>query len=180
MPLAPSFPSGAKRKSAMKIQLEMTLGTGRVLLGAACVVILFGGGALAHAQSTQAASTTDTLVGSALSTLGNAVTTLRAEVAILQTSERVARVTLSATGAIILQTGAWVARVDHPQPGNYILTFAPGVFTTPPTCVATPNANEPVAPSIQCVGAGTASISCISTTPAAHVNTAMSLLCAGS
>jgi hypothetical protein len=164
----------------MKIQLEMTVGAGRVLLGAACVAILCGGGALAHAQGSQAATTTDTLVGSALSTLGNAVATLRAEVAILQTSERVARVTLSAAGGITLQTGAWIARVDHPQPGNYILTFTPGVFTTPPTCVATPNANEPVAPTVECTGVGTSSIACTSTTPTGHVNTAMSLICAGS
>ena len=41
-------------------------------------------------------------------------------------------------------------------------------------------ANEPVAPTVECTGVGTSSIACTSTTPTGHVNTAMSLICAGS
>ena len=137
------------------------------------------GGAVAYAQSTSAAATTDTLVGSALNTLGNAVSTLRSEVSILQQSERVARATLTETGAITAQTGSWISRVDHPAPGTYFVAFTPSVFSTPPTCVTSANANDVVAPSVECHAVTTGSMTCRATTASGPVNSGLFLICAG-
>ncbi len=164
----------------MKIELEITRSrlTAALLLAAAASVL--GGGAIAHAQSTQAATTTDTLVGSALNTLGNAVSALRNDVNVLQMYERVARASITSTGAVTAQTGSWIAKVDHPGPGNYVVRFSPGVFSAPPTCITTANASDPVAPAIECYGVTTTLMVCQATEAGAQVNTGLSLLCAGS
>ncbi len=166
----------------MKIQLEITPRMGRVLLGGFVASILFGG-ALAHAQ-TLAATTTDTLVGSALSTLGNTVSVMRSEIAVLQMSERVARAATTPTGAVTTQTGSWLTRVDHPAPGNYVFVFTPTVFSAPPTCVASANGNLPVAPTVECHGATTSLLICQATIAGGPsgpgVDTGLSLICAGS
>jgi len=163
----------------MTIHLPITPRVKTALLGAVAASVLCGG-ALAHAQSTAAATASDTLIGSALNTLGNAVTALRNDVAILQMSERVARATITGTGTVTAQTGAWIRQVEHPSPGNYVLRFAPGVFGAAPTCVATPNANEPVAPAIECYGVTTTTMACQATGSGGPINTGLFVLCAGS
>jgi hypothetical protein len=161
----------------MKIELEIPRRVIRMaILGVSSCIVL--GGAVAYAQ-TNAATTTDTLVGSALNTLGNAVAALRNDVAVLQMSERVARATITATGTVTAQTGSWVTRVDHPAAGQYVVRFAPGVFATVPTCVTTANANEPIAPAIECT-VTTTSMACQVTETKSPKDTAMFLLCAGS
>jgi hypothetical protein len=143
------------------------------------------GAAVAHGQ-TQAATSTDTLVGSALSTLGNAVTALRADVAVLQMGERVARAAITATGVVTTQTGSWVTKVDHPSPGIYVVSFAPSVFTSAPTCVTGANANDQVAPSVECHDVTTKSMICKATASGplngavAPVDTGIAVICAGS
>jgi hypothetical protein len=164
----------------MKIELEITPRVQRALLCLIIPVCLVGGAAVANAQSTSAAVANDTLIGQALNTLGNAVASLRADVTVLQASERVARGAITETGAVTTQTGAWISRVDHRAPGNYVFVFAPGVFASPPTCVTTANARDAVAPAIECYGVTSASIVCQATASGTPVNTAMSVLCAGS
>jgi outer membrane murein-binding lipoprotein Lpp len=138
------------------------------------------GGAVAYAQTSQYATTTDTLVGAALNTLGNAVTQLRADVAVLQMSERVARATLTSTGAVTLQTGAWLTRVDRPQTGSYVISFAPGVFHAVPTCVTMPSARDSAPPALECHDVTTTGMVCRASAAGAPADTAMSIICAGS
>ena len=104
----------------MKIELEITRSrlTAALLLAAAASVL--GGGAIAHAQSTQAATTTDTLVGSALNTLGNAVSALRNDVNVLQMYERVARASITSTGAV-------TAALVYDPLGRVIFQYTTGV-----------------------------------------------------
>jgi hypothetical protein len=122
------------------IDLDLTPGVKRALSVAAAGSVLLFGGAVAYAQTTGTSS--DTLIGSALNTLGTAVAVLQAQVASLQALDHVARATISTTGGVMTQNGKWVGRVDHPAPGDYVLTFTPGVFSAPPSCVATPLAHE--------------------------------------
>jgi hypothetical protein len=168
----------------MKIEIEIPRYLPRLVAVAVPIFILCAA-AGAHGQ-TEAAATTDTLVGSALATLGNAVTMLRAEVAVLQTGERVARAAITATGVVTTQTGSWVTKVDHSSPGIYVVSFAPSVFTSAPTCVTSASANDQAAPSVECHDVTTKSMTCKATASGppsgsvAPVDTAISLICAGS
>jgi hypothetical protein len=166
----------------MKIVLELTPRIQRLVLVGIAASIL-GATAVASAQTmTQAGTTTDTLVGSALYTLGNAVTALRADVTVLQMSERVARATITGSGAVA--GSAWIHRVDHPSDGKYIVTFAPGIFAAPPTCVTTANSRDAVPPTLVCYDVTTSSMVCQATAPGkpapVPVDTGLSLVCAGS
>jgi len=163
----------------MKIVLEISARAQRVLLFAVPATILCVA-AGAHAQSTAAALANDTLIGQALNTLGNAVSSLRADVTVLQASERVARAAITETGAVTQQTGAWITRVEHRGLGNYVIVFAPGVFTSVPTCVTSATARDTVAPAIECYGTTTASVVCQATVSGGPVNTGLALICAGS
>ncbi len=165
----------------MKVVFELTPRTKRLVLCGIAGSILCGG-AVAYAQ-TQAATTTDTLVGSALYTLGNAITALRADVTVLQQSERVARATISSSGVVV--GGAWISRVDHPGVGSYVVTFAPGVFTAVPTCVTAANpSREAPPPTLACYDVTVSSMQCRATVPGPStpvlVDTAISVVCAGS
>jgi hypothetical protein len=102
--------------------------------------------ALAHAQLT-GPTTSDTVIGAALNTLGNTVALLTVQVARLEAADHTHRLTLSGSGTILGQDAPWLTRVDHPAAGLYELTFAPGAFAAAPTCVVSALAVPPVAPS---------------------------------
>jgi len=162
----------------MKIELEISPRVQRAFL-CAIPAILLSGAAVAFAQGSQASATTDTLVGSALNTLGNSVAALRADVTVLQTSERVARATISGAGAVTAQTGSWLRRVEHPSAGAYVFVFAPGAFAAVPTCVTSANARASAAPAVECYDVTTSSATCQATASGAPIDTGISLICAG-
>jgi hypothetical protein len=173
----------------IRIDLELTPGVKRaVALAAAGSVLLFGG-AVAYAQT--AGTSSDTLIGSALNTLGTAVAVLQAQVAALQAADHVARATISPSGVVSAQNGKWLSRVDHPFAGNYVLTFAPGVFSAAPTCVATALAHEFIDPAttggpvlsaamLGCSGATPYSVTCqVRVDRGVPADTGLSMICVG-
>jgi len=159
----------------------------RALAAGAAASVLFLGGAVAYAQS--AATTNDTLIGSALNTLGNAVALLQAQVAQLQAADHVDRATIAASGAVVAQNGAWLGRVAHPSTGSYVLAFATGAFSTPPTCVLSAIASDavvpgisgaaPLAPALSCSHATPSSVACQSRAGIIAVDTEISAICVG-
>ena len=126
-----------------RTRLELAPRTARIVTLIAALSVLSIGGAVAYAQTGGTAG--DTVVGLALSSLRSTVTVLQAQVGALQAADHVDRATLSTAGSVVTQNGRWIARVDHPFPGNYVVTFAPGAFSAPPTCVLTALASEATA-----------------------------------
>ena len=175
----------------MKIQIDLER-TPRVkrlaMLIAGGSVLLFGG-AVAYAQPTPASG--DTVIGSALHTLGNAVVTLQTQVGALQAADRTFRATVATPGTVLSQNGRWVTRpVDNPYAGTHTLTFASGTFSAPPTCVATAAAislgdqatvGGPVlfGAYMVCGPASASSITCQELTAKGVIDTGFSILCSG-
>ncbi len=167
---------------------ERTVGARRAVTLAAAVSVLLVGGAVAHAQ---AGGTSGDVTGLALSSLRSAVAALQVQVAALQAADHVDRATISASGAVLSQNGRWLGRVEHPFAGNYLLSFAPGAFTAPPTCVVTALANESVSPStvgglvlavvsFACTAATPSSMTCQGRSERGNgVDAGMSLICVG-
>jgi hypothetical protein len=162
------------------IELELTQKTRRILLGLCIPAVLLGGGAVAYAQATSpgALTTSDVLIGTALSSLGTAVATLQVQVASLQAADHVARATLNADGNVMSQTAGWIKQVSHPSTGKYVLRFAPNAFTTMPTCVTTPT-SDGAPPFVECYGVSATSITCQTDSVHGPVDVGLSLICAG-
>lgn len=170
------------------IDLELTPRVKRALSVAAAGSVLLFGGAVAYAQTTGTSS--DTLIGSALNTLGTAVAVLQAQVASLQALDHVARATIPASGGAIIQNGKWLSRVDRPFAGTYVMTFTPGVFSSAPTCVGTALAHQSGDPStggpvlsasmLSCSSATLSSVTCqVSADRNGPLDTGMSMICVG-
>jgi hypothetical protein len=171
------------------IELEIPPAVKRAALLAAGTSVLLFGGAVAYGQT--AATSSDTLIGSALNTLGTAVSILQAQVAQLQAADHVNRATLATTGAVLTQNGRWLARVDHPTSGFYTLRFASDAFTAAPTCVATAVASDVLVPaalanpslsvaSLACTPATTTSVTCETKFDrVGGVDTGLTVICSG-
>jgi hypothetical protein len=142
--------------------------------------LLFGGAAVAYAQ---ADGTSGSVVSLTLSSLSSAITGLQGQVSALQGADRVNRATIAPSGAVVSAGSAWIARVEHPSLGNYVLRFAPGAFATPPSCVATGLAsveNAPhVAPYLSCFPATRTSLSCLAKVEIQSVDTDLAVICVG-
>ena len=162
--LRPPYTSNRKATMKIQVELELTRGVRRAAMFVTAASVLSVGGAVAHAQT--GGTITDTSVTSlALSSLRSAVALLQAQVATLQAADHVGRATVSASGEVVTQNGRWLSCIAHPSGGNYVLTFAPGTFSTPPTCVVTALANETVGPSpvpsaVSCSSATPSSVTC--------------------
>ena|ERR1043165_4087788 len=88
--------------------------------------------------------------------------------------EGVYRATLGVTGEVVAQTGSWISVVNHPSPGNFVISFAAGAFSALPTCVATAIVGNASPPSVECFNVAMTSITCQAT-----VDTNISLVCVG-
>jgi hypothetical protein len=175
----------------MRIHVDFEIGPRwkRALLWVAVPVVMVSGGAVAFAQTqTGASMLNDGLIGTALNALGQAVATLQAQVLVLQSADRVDRVTLASNGAVIAQTGAWIRQVRHPAPGRYALDFTTGTFASPPTCVTTPNTSDNPPPLVECYGVTAVCVVCQASSmphqasrgdPSAPVDVGLSLVCVG-
>jgi hypothetical protein len=167
------------------IEFEMTPGMKKTAAVAAMMAVLAVGTA-AYAQPAPSSESVST------STLSSAVAALQAQVAGLRAVEHVDRATLSASGDVVTQNGAWLARVDHPSAGGYVVRFAPGAFSARPTCVAIALANDLVfpdavigtvlgAPVLACTSATLTSLTCQARDRpgSGGVDTGISVICMG-
>ena len=160
------------------------------LVAPPAVLVTFA--AVAHAQMT-GPTTSDTVIGAALNTLGNTVALLTVQVARLEAADHTHRLTLAGSGAILGQDAPWLTRIDHRTAGLYELTFAPGAFSAAPTCVVSAFATPPTEPSAvvggfngavlaACAPATINGVACQTSVPkatGAPADTGLSLICAG-
>jgi hypothetical protein len=111
--------------------------------------------------------------------LGDRVTTL-------ENGERVQRAQLGSDGSVASQTGTWISLVNHAGVGNYVITFAAGVFSATPTCVATASAGNQISPSIEIYSVSKNGITCNATSASkltgdvgTSIDTGIFLICVG-
>jgi len=173
----------------MKIHIEFEMTPGLKKMAAVAVMTaVFAFGAAAHAQ---AAPSSESVVNSPLASLGPAVAALQAQVAALRAAELVDRATITASGDVVTQNSAWLAHVDHPSAGTYVVKFAAGAFSARPTCVSSALANDVIVPgtlaapvlwtpAVGCTPATLTSVTCQARTERAGVvDSGISLICAG-
>jgi hypothetical protein len=110
---------------------------------------------------------------------------LQGQIMTLAAKENVWRANVSAAGVVGIQTGSWISTVSHAGPGTYDVTFASGVFTVTPTCLAIPIAGDQVAPSFECYDLGANGVNCQATASGegtwapGGTDTTWSLVCVG-
>ena len=93
-------------------------------------------------------------------------------------SEHVARATIDIAGVVIAQTGSWISVVTHSAgSGNYILSYAPGAFSSPPSCVAMSVGGSAI--NVVCYPSATG-LTCQGAQGGGGADTAISLICVGS
>jgi hypothetical protein len=96
--------------------------------------------------------------------LNDAVTQLQSAMAILDDQQRITRALVGSDGTIKYSSGSWISLVSHtPGSGGWVLTFADGIFSATPICVATANSGNQVAPTIECYNVSKAGASCAAT-----------------
>jgi hypothetical protein len=174
------------------IELEMTPRSGwkETVAAVAAMAAVLAFGTVAYAQTEPSS---ESVIHSTLSSLASAVAALQTQVAALRAAEHVDRATLSASGDVVTENGAWVGHVDHPSPGTYVVRFASGAFTARPTCVSSALANDVIVPgtatgpvlwtpAVGCTPATLASVTCqvkAEPTRSGGVDTGISLICVG-
>jgi hypothetical protein len=176
----------------MKIKIividpELSQRTKRLLAAVVVPAILVGSAAVAWAGTLHAWNPGDTLVAKDLNDNFNAVeaeiaanfTALDARVATLEAVGHVERANLGKTGTVTTQSGSWINQVDHVGTGGYAVTFASGVFSSVPTCVATAFEGDAAPPVVECYNVSTTSVTCQANAAGTNVDTGLFLICVG-